>query len=222
MRIATWNVERPFPTSAIVPAILQAIKKVNADIWIFTETHDCINPGDEYHAHHCSPVLEKKVIYKTGERRVSIYSKYPINKIIPTFRDDTSICVSIQTPMGPLAVYGTVLGIYGNRGEEFKDDLKAQILDFERISQQEKNFCIAGDLNMTFSDNYYYTKEGRDKLNTIFDKLEMTNLTAGIARNIDHIVMSKSFISGKPTTIQWNDPVDKKLSDHMGVAINII
>lgn len=75
---------------------------------------------------------------------------------------------------------------------------------------------------MTFSDNYYYTKEGRNKLNAIFDKLEMTNLTAGIVRNIDHIVISKNFISGNPTMIKWNDPIDKKISDHMGIAVNLL
>ena len=74
---------------------------------------------------------------------------------------------------------------------------------------------------MTFSDNYYFTTDGRDKLNKAFTELELTNLTADIRENIDHIILPTKFFNSKETAGTWNDPVDKKLSDHKGVFVTI-
>lgn len=50
MRIAPWNIERPKNAgSARSRRILDKICDIDADIWILTETHDAICPGDNYH-----------------------------------------------------------------------------------------------------------------------------------------------------------------------------
>ena len=73
---------------------------------------------------------------------------------------------------------------------------------------------------MSFSDNYYFTKEGRRKLNDSIQKLNLINLTAEIAQNLDHIIMSGAFVGDRARSIEtWNQ--DKRLSDHMGVAVEI-
>ncbi|MBF0694645.1 MAG: hypothetical protein IR153_06270 [Flavobacterium sp.] len=81
----------------------------------------------------------------------------------------------------------------GNRCNNFKVDLPRQIEDYEKFSQ-EHNLCIAGDFNISFSDNYYYTKSGRDELSKCFEKAGLVNLTAGLQWNIDHIAISKDIL----------------------------
>jgi len=80
------------------------------------------------------------------------------------------------------------------------------------------NICIAGDFNISFSDNFYYTKEGRQKITSSFEELQIANLTQSIPQNMDHIAISKSFLKSMKCTEQiWID--DKRLSDHIGVSI---
>jgi len=217
MKIATWNLERPIKTSKRNSAIIDCLLKINADILILTETNECINLGDLYNYYHSARLEEP--YYNDGERRVSIYSKYRSLEQIETFREDTSICERYETELGSLAVYGTVVGIIGNRNKGFMDDLDLQLLDFERIARKG-NFCVGGDFNISFSDNYYFTKEGRRKLNESFVKLNLINLTSEIAQNIDHIIVSGTFVGDRARSIEtWDE--DKRLSDHMGVAVEI-
>ncbi|WP_276977595.1 endonuclease/exonuclease/phosphatase family protein [Flavobacterium filum] len=217
MKIATWNLERPNKSTKKNKEIIDSLVNVNADILILTETNELINFDDNYNYFHSSKLVEN--LYKDGERRVSIYSKYNSLGQYETFRNDTSICVKFKTPFGNLAVYGTIIGVYGNRHTSFMQDLNLQIADFEKISKTE-NLCIAGDFNISFSDNYYYTAEGRNKLNKTFANLNLRNLTENIAQNIDHIVLTKEFVGERLVKFEtWN--LDKKLSDHIGVAVDI-
>lgn len=217
MKIATWNLERPKKTGPRMQQQIKCLKEIDADILILTESNEAVFPGDEYNYFHTD--ILKDSLYKEGERRTSIYYKYALMGTLPTFRSDTSICTKLKTPFGELAVYGTVIGIHGNRRKDFDADLVKQLEDFEKISANE-NICIGGDLNISFSDNYYFTTVGRPKLNDSFNKLKLTNLTAGIPQNIDHIIISDAFLKGKSVKLfEWNR--DKKLSDHIGVCVTI-
>jgi endonuclease/exonuclease/phosphatase family metal-dependent hydrolase len=218
MKIVTWNIERPTKTGVRIQAIIKKLNEVDADILILTETNHSIHLGDSYNYFHTSLIPNK--YYKEGERRVIIYSKYNSVSEHVTFRTDTSVCIELETSLGSLLVYGTVMGIFGNRQKDFEIDLDQQLLDFETLSQKG-NLCIAGDLNMSFSDNYYFTTSGRNKLNMSFQKLNLRNLTAHIPQNIDHIILPRNLLNDKEVNITtWN--MDKKLSDHIGIAIEII
>jgi endonuclease/exonuclease/phosphatase family metal-dependent hydrolase len=218
MKIATWNLERPNKFTKRNREIVDCLEEVNADILILTESNEIINFGENYNNYHSSKLEE--TYYKEGERRVSIYSKFNAIEHLETFRSETSICVKFKTPLGDLTVYGTVIGIHGNRRASFMEDLNLQLADFERIGRIE-NLCIAGDFNISFSDNYYFTQEGRIKLINSFTKLDLLNVTANIPNNIDHIVLPINYVNARPLKIQtWN--VDKMLSDHIGVAVEIL
>jgi endonuclease/exonuclease/phosphatase family metal-dependent hydrolase len=217
MKIATWNIERPVKTSKRIPLIIDCLKKIDADILILTETNEVIDLGKEYTAFHTSKLSES--YYKEGEKRVGIYTKYNAVNQIETFRNDTSICINVITPNGNLAVYGTIIGINGSKRKNFVEDLDKQIIDFERLTNTS-NLCIGGDLNISFSDNYYFTTAGRLKLNTTFDRLHLVNLTASLPQNIDHIILPKHFIKESKFKLSiWNST--KKLSDHIGVMATI-
>lgn len=132
---------------------------------------------------------------------------------------ETVLCVEVETPRGPLLVYGTILGIFGNRRNCFKEHLRCQVQDLQRLSELGP-LCVAGDLNQSFSDNYYFTKAGREALLSAFADAKLCNLTAALPANIDHIVVQEAFLGGRPCTVSsWN--VDKTLSDHVGVAADI-
>jgi exonuclease III len=218
MKIATWNIERQAKSNKKFSSIIDTLKTINADILILTESNEEIDLGEQYSTFHTSKPFE--IFYKEWETRVTIFSKYPSVGQIETFRNDTSICNILETPLGKLAVYGTIIGNYGNRMPSFEEDLEKQILDFEKISKIS-NLCISGDLNISFSDNFYFTYEARDKLNNTFNKLNLENLTAPIRNNIDHIILPKNFIGQRQVVKQfWND--NYELSDHLGVAVTLI
>lgn len=218
MKIVTWNIERPKAENQL---ILDKLNDYNADIIIITETNSAIKLGEEY-SFVASKTLEKGfdgIKYNSGENRTTIWSKYKIVFQNKTYDNHTSVCVNIETPKGVLTVYGTIIGVFGGIGERFKSDLEKQLLDFENLSTE--NFvCIAGDLNVTFSGRAYPSHDARQKLTAAFEKLQLKNLTAEIQNNVDHIVLSKTFIENTNVKIKtWNH--DKKLSDHIGICITL-
>lgn len=173
--------------------------------------------GSQYYSFHTSNLSDP--MYSEGEVRSSIFSKYPSLGRISAFNDETSVCEMLDTPNGNIALYATIIGIYGNRHTSFKTDLDLQIQDFKRIGSQHP-IIIAGDFNISFGDNYYFAKDGRDKLNEAFGELELMNLTERVENNIDHIVVSEGLVGGIRSSIEtWN--LDKKLSDHIGVMVEI-
>ena len=191
---------------------------------MLTETSSLIDLSQTYpYTWQTTELIQDNTIpknyYKPKENRVTIWSKYPGGNRVDTFNNSTAICQEIITPTGNLLVYGTIIGVHGNRKETFKLDLNLQLKDFDKLYQMG-NFCIAGDLNISFSDEYYYTKEGRQLLYESFERNKMDILTTDIKENIDHIVISQEFIGGKDTIIHtWND--DKKMSDHIGVMVDV-
>jgi endonuclease/exonuclease/phosphatase family metal-dependent hydrolase len=85
---------------------------------------------------------------------------------------------------------------------------------------EDQTLCISGDFNISFGDNYYFTKSGRQKLNESFARLDLKNLTSEIPQNIDHIIMTKSFIAENSISFEtWN--LDKTSSDHIGISITV-
>lgn len=217
MKIATWNLERPEKNSTRMTQIQDFLVSLDADIFILTETNKFIDLGSQYYSFHTSNLSDP--MYSEGEVRSSIYSKYPSLGKIRTFNEETAICEVLDNPNGNIALYATIIGIYGNRHTNFKTDLELQIQDYKRIGSQYP-LCIAGDFNISFGDNYYFTKDGRDKLNEAFDELGLVNLTEKVENNIDHIVVSEGLFGGIGTIFEtWN--LEKKLSDHIGVVVDL-
>lgn len=219
MKIATWNLERLKHISDIVQinSILTALK---ADILVLTETDERV---DTKSYKHCIRTLRPSEFgnkyYLETENRVTICTNYEIVKQYETFDSHTSLCVELKTEMGILIVYGTIIGTLGNRNKSFSRDLLQQINDYKNLSK-EKSFCLVGDYNITFSDNYYFTNAGRNALNKAFIDCNLNLLTRNKKECIDHIAISEKFISGMDVeTAEWN--MNKKLSDHKGIYVNL-
>lgn len=232
MRIATWNIERLKHRKSI-DKILSAIEDAKADILVLTESDKRIKPNYRYSFHtpklHDAPSEYRMPgrykdyavadVYAVTENRVSIYTNYPCIGQYETYDKYTALCVELETNAGNLLVYGTIVGIIGNRDESFKQDMLLQAKDFERLSKTG-NICICGDFNCSFSDNYYYTNFGRDTLSVSFASNNISLLTGNQPECIDHIAVSKNFIGGRNIKIsEWN--LDKSLSDHKGIIADI-
>ena len=219
MKILTWNVERLEKKEN--KKILAKLCEFGADIIVLTETNSILDLGENYNCVSTKSLFANydDVNYKSGENRTSIWTKYKIVKHFKTFDNYTSICSEIETEIGKLKVYGTIIGIFGGIGKRFESDLKGQLKDFEKFEPEESN-CIIGDLNVFFSGYSYPSLFARKVLNETFEKLKMENLTAEITENVDHIIISKEFIKDRKIEIDtWNS--DKKLSDHIGICITI-
>ena len=219
MKIATWNVER-FKHIRQLDEILLACRNSRADILVLTETDTRI----VLPYRNClfsSPLSDNDpVYYKATERRIAIYTNYNIVGTHSTYDDKTALCVELETERGRLSVYGTIIGIQGNRRASFIEDLNMQTDDLKRITTNIDAICFCGDYNCSFADNYYFTKLGRETLLSSFAENDLVLLTAAQSQCIDHITISSCFCSDtEPVIEEWN--IDKRLSDHKGVAVSL-
>lgn len=217
MRIATWNVERLKHRSSL-DEIRTACERTKADIFVLTETDTQLNLPYEHIYYTTPPAPDGPVSYRATERRAAICTDYVCVQRHRTYDEHTAICVELETEYGRLLVYATIIGVFGNRHPSFMEDVCQQANDFSSFTSEAKSLCICGDFNCSFSDNYYYTKAGRERLSQIFAECSLQVLTADVPECIDHIVVSSTFIKNRGLRIEeWN--VSKKLSDHKGVLV---
>lgn len=216
MKIATWNIER-LKHKRDLDLILRSCEQAQADILVLTETDEQARPNYTYC--YQTPKLSEiqPDYYKSTENRISIFTKYKFVRQHQTYDKYTALCVELETERGNLLVYGTIIGIYGNRNPNFTADLARQIDDIRRLSTLG-NICVLGDYNLSFCDNYYYTKQGRTDVLQCFSENKIDLLTKGRPECIDHIAISESFVRGATIQIdEWN--YDKTLSDHKGIVV---
>ena len=217
MRIATWNIER-LKHYRSLDIILQECRNVHADIFVLTETDSQATLDFSYQI-HTPPLAEiASGLYRDTERRVSIFSRYRCIRQYETYDPYTSLCVELETEHGPLLVYGTIIGILGNRDPVFLSDLKKQADDIRWLASQAHNICFVGDLNTSFADNYYFTIEGRKALLQVFTDTDLQLLTGDQLECVDHIAVSRRFVGdGDVLVDEWN--LGKALSDHKGIVV---
>lgn len=245
IRIATWNLERPrtHKTNKI-NALKQKMKVVNADIWILTESHVAMSPGENYRGAHTEHIESR---HTDGERRSSIWSRFPINQIIETHDPKTAVCVDLQTPEGPVIVYATVIPWTGypyRSGMEFVEGLKTMELhkasierhgkDWQRIRAEypDHAFIVGGDFNQHRDGEGSYGARGREPLTQALSASRLSCVTEqdfkalGILnrRNVDHICLSQRLVSKVTEVDAWEAgtlPNGKRHSDHNGVWLDL-
>ena len=219
MKIATWNVER-LKTDGRLPGILECIEKADTEILVLTETDSRISP-DYKNCFSTPPVKEANLkLYKASENRVSVFTNYKLIREHDTYDRHTTKCVELETEFGNLIIYGTIMGIFGNREASYIPDLEKQMDDVRRLTKLG-NVCVLGDYNCSFSDNYYYTRQGRETVLKTFGECRISIVTEGQPECIDHIAMTDGFIGKRRIEVtEWN--LDKTLSDHKGIMAELI
>jgi len=216
LKIATWNIERLKHITEL-DSIIENCVTVGADILVLTETDSRVNL--KYNSLFNTAPPEDMRLYKPTETRVTIFTNYEFVRRFDTFNEQTAVCVELKTEIGNLIIYGTVIGIFGNRHETFMQDLLQQVKDIDRLAK-ENNLCVIGDFNCSFADNYYFTKDGRAALEKVFSENAIALLTREQPECIDHIALSKKVVAGKTIEVhEWN--FDKRLSDHKGISVEL-
>ncbi|GHV11453.1 hypothetical protein FACS1894219_02610 [Clostridia bacterium] len=217
MKIATWNIER-LKHKFQLESIKRECDRVRADILVLTETDSQVKPDYKYYF-QTSPLTDyESVYYKSTERRISIFTNYECINRYPTYDEQTALCVELETTNGRLLVYGTIIGILGNKHPSFMEDVTKQLDDIEQFAAANHNLCVCGDFNCTFADNYYFTKASRNAIIESFSKNKLALLTKHCGECIDHIAISEKLAVGATIQIdEWNE--DKTLSDHKGIWV---
>jgi len=240
LRLATWNLERPArPSRRKQEALRYWMSLVKADVWVLTETHDGVSPGEGF-ASASSSGSEWEG--DPGERWVTIWSRFPLEPLTTSDPVRTA-AARIQHPVHPFIVYGTVLPWLGSTwrgyksagGEAFRQALQVQCEDWLRLSETYGNsIFLAGDFNQDLSHTHYYgSKVNRAELEGALESANLQPLTAGrhdpIRRDspsracIDHICLSKNSIWHPVNTLRWPNEAEpvRWLSDHFGVAVGL-
>jgi hypothetical protein len=158
-------------------------------------------------------------LYEDTETQVTVYTRYRISNTFDTYGTYTAVCVELETDRGPLIVYGTIMGIFGNRDKSYLPDVKKQMQDVMRLSEKG-DVCVIGDYNCSFGDNYYFTNDVRDLVESTFYDAGISIMTKEQPECVDHIAISDSFVEeSKVSVTEWNQ--DKGLSDHKGICVEL-
>ncbi len=238
VKIATWNVAYGINRSKNV-RILEEMERVDADIWVLTETHDDLRPptpGNWKPITSDDRPREARDI-KEGSRWSTIWSRLPIIETLrPDYDPVRSTAGIFETPLGNLLVFGTVLPWYQDHGRSVVQEIAQQSEDWSKMlnSRRDLSLCIAGDFNVNLGGPHYYgAEESKESVRRALTESGLVALTefentgpvqSGEFGLIDHIAISESFASmaSSPQVWQRENSRGEVMSDHCGVAVELI
>lgn len=243
MKIATWNLERALPESGRAERQRQWLSRIDADIWILTETHLGITPGNNYYS-VASRMPDRPG--EDGERWVQIWVKTGELTPLDTSDEARTAAALLTLPNGQQWVlYGTVLPWLGSswqehpasQGQAFAAALAAQRGDWQQLRAiyPQAILVIAGDFNQDLNALHYYgSRRNKQALRQALDSMGLVCLTAGENdpvhqlidgqhSNIDHICLSQDLPGPFRGSFAWPPRLDdlRGLSDHFGVGVEI-
>ena len=238
LRLGTWNVE--YAAGAARNLLrLERLLEVPADIWVLTETHDDLDLS----ATHTAVSTAQRPTGRTGGRWTTIWTRWPVLQRIPVGDPIRTVAALLDTPQGPLAVYGTVLpwhtdpGPSGSKVKSWSEQDRVLLLQLAEWRCIQELFAgvplvVAGDINMNLGGKHYYgTKRGRQALRTGLAELglacatEYERLAEGMLEHspIDHIIVPEDWLDRSHIADAWegvnSDRI--KLSDHSGLLVQI-
>ncbi|PZV05631.1 MAG: hypothetical protein DCF32_10855 [Leptolyngbya sp.] len=243
MKIATWNLERALPQSVQAERQRQWLSRIDADIWVLTETHLGITLGEDYDS-VASGLPDRPG--DDGERWVQIWVKTGELKPLETCDAARTAAALLTLPNGQQWVlYGTVLPWLGSswreypasQGQAFAAALAAQWDDWQRLqdSYPQAVLVVAGDFKQDLNALHYYgSRRNKQALRQALDRVRLVCFTAGENdpvhqlihgqhSNIDHICLSQDLPGQFQRSFAWPSRLDdlRGLSDHFGVGVEI-
>lgn len=245
MRLATWNLERVSPRAwRRAPAQQRRIAAVDADVWVFTETFTTRSPGDEYRGVFSPAYPQRRP--DPDERWTAIWSRWPITVLDePAPHRRGTVAARIDSPTGPLIVYGTVIAYHGERHhddgreaqgwEVHRTEIDRQGAEWRRLRAENPGvpIVVAGDLNQGRSGrrSEYGNTAVRQALTDAFDAAGLRCVTEidlvatgqiTERSHVQHIAVSDSIGVVGPV-LAWDrvDDTGYRLSDHPTVAVEI-
>lgn len=220
MKILSWNIERPQIHDSRKDKMIKLITSLDADLIFLTETNSDIH----FENYHSLQTLEQSpeyegIAFKKGENKATIFSKYPIIEELETYDKFSSVCGKVNTALGELVLYGSIIGFLGGKGDYFKLDLEKQMEDIQQLCANNQ-VCFSGDLNISFSGYPYPSKAVIERVNKFFKTNRLINTTAIHEDSAIHIVLSESILKNREVKTQKIE-VPRSLSDHNIVITEI-
>lgn len=239
MRIGTWNVEYAAGSEKNAKR-LDVLRANPADIWVLTETHDDLDLSPTHLAVHS----HQRPAKRPGARWVSIWTTFEVSHRIEVTEPERTVAAMLNTPVGQMVVYGTVLPWHSDRGKHAEDvevpywsehhrEIPRQAAEWSALRDRHKQalMCVAGDLNMNIAGPHYYgTKLGRSLLADAMDANRLACVTStdrlppGTLKHppIDHVLLSDHLASHAAITGTWEGTqAGVRLSDHSGLVVAI-
>lgn len=239
MRVATWNLERVSSRSwKRRPAQKAAMARVDADVWVLTETRTGVSPAEGFHGLHC-PAWESGH-HDEDERMVSIWSRWPIEATALAPRARGAVSGIVRTPQGPVVVFGSVIPYAHAKGPDGSSRLwEEHYAEIDRLAEEwamlsaDTPLVVAGDFNQDRDGSGWYgTIEGRSRLTAAMNGAGLRCLseadmvaTGQLQKNhlIDHICVTDDLAVQAGPVSCW-EPVNDagvRMSDHPGVSVDV-
>jgi hypothetical protein len=236
MRIGTWNVEYAAGGEKN-DRRLRRLREMDCDLWVLTETHDDLDLGHGYHAVSTT----HRVTGRAGARWTSIWSRFPIMKAVLVEDSNRTVAALIESPLGPLVVYGTVLPWHTDLGPKGNAEAwsehhrivprQGQEWATLRAAYPQAALVVAGDFNMNLGGRHHYgTAAGREMLRAglrgaaLVCITETERVPVGLSHApIDHICLSEQLAPQARVAEAWEgtDAERVRLSDHIGLVVEI-
>lgn len=234
MRIATWNVAYGLGTFVNQQRLAQMLR-VDADVWILTETHDSLSL--QRHGYVPTYSAQRPLGDGTsrnvidGSRWVTVWSRSPVRRRLALADASRTVGCVIDTEAGDLVVYGTVLPWYNDTETAGMDvALATQRREWKLLTAENQHACVAGDFNVNLGGPHYYgSKKSKAAVAAALSEAGLTAITDfshtpereyGL---IDHIAFSTQLAKEAALVAVWPGRSDagKVLSDHPGVATDV-
>ena len=231
MRIATWNLDRPWKNGKTARAAgqLEKVREIAADLWVLTETYS----GFVLPRFRSVASLSARAAHDPSESAAAVWvpETWSLREVSKT---GLSVCAEAVPPDSPhlFLLYGTIIPWRDAPGgapwEKHVKEAERQAAEWKALRDEypEHLLCIAGDFNMTLhSDNGYGCAGGRKAVREGLESAGLACVTAldirspafgEVARdNIDHICLDRRCTTSSAPVIWFA----KDLSDHNGVAV---
>ncbi len=244
MKIATWNLERVRPQTPQAQRQQAWFDRIDADIWVLTETHRAISPGAGYRSVSSSGPDDYAAA--EGERWVQIWVRDGAIRPIPTTDAIRTACALVNLAEDwPCLIYGTVLPWMGSAwrtypadgGKAFTEALQVQRADWVQLQRaySQAMLIVAGDFNQDLNVlPYYGSRHNKQVLRQALIEANLECLTCGDNdpvravlggqhSNIDHICVTPDPRLQIQRSFTWPDSLDelRGLSDHLGIGLEV-
>ncbi|HEY9877780.1 MAG TPA: endonuclease/exonuclease/phosphatase family protein [Leptolyngbyaceae cyanobacterium] len=241
MRIVTWNVERPKLKSLKNKKRINYLLGLAPDLVILTETSLAVDLGSEFSGFFTQPSPRKP---GPGEAVAAILvrnSRFKVLQQLETTDPREAICIEIESDLGRITVYGSIIPYHNYRGpegksvqwEEHKNAIAWHKQDWLnlRASFPQHEMITAGDYNQTRSGVGGYGTSGVRQL--LSEALSVASLqcvteedftaTKKLSRHsIDHICLSPQLAAAVSEVDVWEGTLEGiRLSDHNGVIVDL-
>ena len=239
MRIGTWNVAYGIGQKAN-DRRRQQLQDLEVDIWVLTETHDDLSPGDGYTPHPSAQRPRDAADVRDGSRWVTIWTRLPYTGEAITLDDSERTSAAVIDCDGhSLLVYGTVLPWYGDKDRGgMAGAIASQAPEWKRLpAVHGVPCCVAGDFNVNLGGPHVYGSNASKKavadalrdegLDPVTDHAHQSDYRAQTGKElhglVNHIALT-SHLAATAEIVSVFGPRDANgefMSDHAGVVVEV-